>query len=393
MEIYNHKREAERLIIRIREHAQISERNKELMFIFRDDCFANNIGLPRIIKCLHVLKNVAVWLNKDFDKCATEDIKRLMAQIEVMDNYSPRTKVDYRGVIKKFFDWLPCKIRNLDISWIKTSFKKHNDKLPSELLNEEEVLKMINNTKNPRDRAIISSLYESGCRIGEFLKIKMKDLIFEKPGCIFMVNGKTGGRRIRVISSEPYILEWINKHPEKDNPESFVWLKNNGNEMLEYAAFCKALRVAARRAGIKKKVNPHNFRHARATYLASRFTEQQLKVFFGWTRGSDMASVYVHLSGKDVDDALLNVYGMSQDHEENRITKLKPVTCVMCHSQNEATNKCCKLCGMILDEDKRIEMQAKETQNGDINNLMNVLLKDKEVLALVTQKIKEIKTI
>ena len=206
-----------------------------------------------------------------------------------------------------------------------------------------------------------------------------------------MVNWKTGGRRIRVISSEPYILEWINKHPDKDNPEAFVWLRNNGNEMLEYPAFCKALRVAAIRAGIKKKVNPHNFRHARATYLASKFTEQQLKVFFGWTRASDMASVYVHLSGKDVDDALLNVYGLSQTTEKNRITKLKPITCLRCNTQNEVTNKFCKLCGSILDENKRIELQAKETQTEEINKVMDILFKDKEVLALIAQKIKELR--
>ncbi|MEK6850027.1 MAG: tyrosine-type recombinase/integrase [Nanoarchaeota archaeon] len=391
MEIYHHKRESERLLLTIGNSRTISPNNKLRMLEFRDDCLANNIGLARIVKCLHILKNVAVWLNKDFDICKTEDIKRLVAQIEVMENYSPRTKVDYRGIIKKFFNWLPNKVKDLDVSWIKTSFKKHNDKLPSELLTEEEVLQMINATKNPRDRAIISSLYESGCRIGEFLKIQMKDLIFEKPGCVFMVNGKTGGRRIRVISSEPYILEWINKHPDKDNPEAFVWLRNNGNEMLEYPAFCKALRVAAIRAGIKKKVNPHNFRHARATYLASKFTEQQLKVFFGWTRASDMASVYVHLSGKDVDDALLNVYGLSQTTEKNRITKLKPITCLRCNTQNEVTNKFCKLCGSILDENKRIELQAKETQTEEINKVMDILFKDKEVLALIAQKIKELR--
>ena len=391
MEIYHHKRESERLLLTIGNSRTISPNNKLRMLEFRDDCIANNIGLARIVKCLHILKNVAVWLNKDFDICKTEDIKRLVAQIEVMENYSPRTKVDYRGIIKKFFNWLPNKVKDLDVSWIKTSFKKHNDKLPSELLTEEEVLQMINATKNPRDRAIISSLYESGCRIGEFLKIQMKDLIFEKPGCVFMVNGKTGGRRIRVISSEPYILEWINKHPDKDNPEAFVWLRNNGNEMLEYPAFCKALRVAAIRAGIKKKVNPHNFRHARATYLASKFTEQQLKVFFGWTRASDMASVYVHLSGKDVDDALLNVYGLSQTTEKNRITKLKPITCLRCNTQNEVTNKFCKLCGSILDENKRIELQAKETQTEEINKVMDILFKDKEVLALIAQKIKELR--
>jgi hypothetical protein len=150
--------------------------------------------------------------------------------------------------------------------------------------------------------------------------------------------------------------------------------------------------MAARRAKVQKKINPHSFRHARATYLASRFTEQQLKVFFGWTRSSDMASVYVHLSGKDVDDALLDTYGIKKDLDENRISSLKPLICFMCNTQNEATNKFCKLCGAVLDEKLKNELLARETQNAEINKVMNVLFRDKDILALVAQKIREIKT-
>ncbi len=388
--IYHHKRDAERLFASIENNVQIPQNNRTLMFAFKDDCLANNIGLPRIVKCLHILKNISLWLKRDFGDCSTEDIKQLVAKIELMDNYSPRTKVDYRGVIKKFFRWTSQNGKKIDTSWIKTSFKKHNDKLPSELLTEEDILRMINASKSSRDRAIISSLYESGCRIGEFLKIRLKEMVFEKPGCLFIVSGKTGGRRIRLISSEPYLVEWINRHHDKDNPEAFLWTGNNKPDMLEYSALCKVLRVAAKRAGIKKRVNPHNFRHARATYLASRFTEQQLKVFFGWTRASDMASVYVHLSGRDVDEALLGLYGL-KEKESEKITKLKPVICMMCKANNESTNKCCRVCGSILDEETKYKITAKETDNEDLNRVMESLLKNKEVLALIAQKIKEVK--
>ena len=120
----------------------------------------------------------------------------------------------------------------------------HQQKLPSELLNEEDITAMINHTTSLRNRAIIMSLYESGCRIGEFLKMRIKDITFDKYGCLMDVTGKTGGRRIRIVVSSAYLMEWVNKHPDKDNPEAFLWLKNNSLEMLEYPAFCKVLRVA-----------------------------------------------------------------------------------------------------------------------------------------------------
>ena len=39
--------------------------------------------------------------------------------------------------------------------------------------------------------------------------------------------------------------------------------------------------------------------------MANYLTEAQMNVYFGWTQGSDMPGVYVHLSGRDIDDAIL----------------------------------------------------------------------------------------
>ncbi len=321
--IHNYEKSLEGITKRIELAEAITQQNKILITKFRNECFANNISLARIVRYMYCLRDLAIWIKKDFDKCNIDDIKSLIALIERMSNYSPRTKYEYRTTIKKFYKWLRQKDSPEEVAWISLNFKKNNDKLPSELLTEQNIMEMVKVSKSSRDRALIISLYESGCRVGEFLKMKMKDLIFEKPGCIFMVNGKTGGRRIRVISSEPYIIDWINKHPDNNNPNAFLWLENKSLDMLQYAAFCKVLRVHAKRAEIKKKVNPHNFRHARATYLANKFTEQQLKVFFGWTRSSDMASVYVHLSGKDVDSALLEAYGIEEASRESKINQAK----------------------------------------------------------------------
>lgn len=63
-------------------------------------------------------------------------------------------------------------------------------------------------------------------------------------------------------------------------------------------------------------MNPHNFRHSRATYLANFLTEAQMKEYFGWQQDSKMAGVHVHLSGRDVDNALLRVYGIENKNEK-----------------------------------------------------------------------------
>lgn len=44
-----------------------------------------------------------------------------------------------------------------------------------------------------------------------------------------------------------------------------------------------------------------------------------MKEFFGWVQASNMASIYVHLSGRDVDNALLKVYGIQNTKENKKV--------------------------------------------------------------------------
>lgn len=43
-----------------------------------------------------------------------------------------------------------------------------------------------------------------------------------------------------------------------------------------------------------------------------------MKELLGWVQGSEIASIYVHLSGKDVDNALLKLNGVHVEEEQSR---------------------------------------------------------------------------
>ena len=387
VEIYPYKKRLKSIEENIQNSDKISQENKDLIFEFRDDCFAYGIGLARVIRHFYCLRDMAIWLNKSFAESKTEDLKKLIAKIERMDKYKPRTKMEYKATLKKFYKFLKNEDNPEEVKWIKLSLKRHQEKLPTDLLIEQDITLMINNTRSPRDRAIIMALYESGCRIGEFIKIKMRDITFDKYGCFIDVTGKTGGRRIRLIISSTYLMDWINKHPDKENPDSFLWLKNNSLNMLEYPALCKVLRSAKNRSGIRKKVNPHNFRHSRATYLASKLTEQQLKVYLGWTRASKMASIYVHLSSKDVNDSLLGIYGIKTEESENIISNLIPIKCIKCNHDNESTNKFCKMCGLPLNQEEADEIIKADLERNQADEIMNKLMQDSEILKLIKKKL------
>ncbi|MEM2613605.1 MAG: hypothetical protein QXO15_05170 [Nitrososphaerota archaeon] len=60
----------------------------------------------------------------------------------------------------------------------------------------------------------------------------------------------------------------IYNHPLRENPDAPFWISigtRNRNSPLTYGAVRTLLKLLARKAGIKKRVYPHLFRHSRAT--------------------------------------------------------------------------------------------------------------------------------
>lgn len=292
----------------------ISPRNKEVILKFRDFCLSNGLHVNTIAKYMCYLPKMAIILNKDFGECNREDIQRLMAGIE-QGTDAERTKYDYKKMLKRFYKWLlgEDEIYPPQVRWIKCTLKNHHKMLPEDILTEEEIRRLIVASESMRDKALISMLYEGGFRIGEALPLRTKHIEFNSKYVRVTVpqEGKTGVRGVLLVNSTPYIANWIAHHPDRDNPEAYVWVSMGKKpRRLSYNSVRTMIIDLARKTNIRKRVNPHSFRHARATHLAKILTESQMKQYLGWTQGSKMAAVYVHLSGRDVDSKILEMHGI-----------------------------------------------------------------------------------
>jgi ribosomal protein L40E len=137
--------------------------------------------------------------------------------------------------------------------------------------------------------------------------------------------------------------------------------------------FSKIIKKAAEKAGIKKKVFPHILRHSRATFLANHLTEQQMNIYFGWVQGSDMPSIYVHLSGRDIESAVRAVYGLEEEEKKT----IKPAKCPRCGEINTPQARFCHKCGLILDEKERLRVQMDEARI--LPELMSKILESEEL--------------
>jgi integrase/recombinase XerD len=315
---------------------------------------AQNVGAVRQDKYVRILVLCAErYLNgRTFSSLTREDMIELISRIG-RSTLSEWSKHDYRVILKTFLTWAG---KEDEVKWIKATKPRM---LPNEILSEQEISELIDHAQNLRDKAFIACLYEGGFRISELGGLRMKDVEFDRYGAIAMVAGKTGMRRVRLIWSVPYLAQWLEAHPQRDDRTALIWVKMNG-EPLMYQAIRKQLQKIAKRAGIKKKVNPHNFRHSRSTHLASRLTESQMEEYLGWAQGSRMPSIYVHMSGRDLDGDLLKMYGLEDRHDDEPL-KLKMQECPHCRTVNTAGARICINCrkplevGEAMDRDKEME--------------------------------------
>lgn len=383
MGIHNYDRNIEAALDRLK-RAKIAKANYGFIIDYYNYLCARGMSKARINRYLQTLKLFGELSRKNFKRMEKKDLIALVGVIESRD-YTNWTKMTYKSMLKKFFMWLhDLEEPNDLVKWIKVSCKNIK-RMPSELLTQDEVKQLIIVCKNYRNRALVSMLYETGCRIGELGNLLIKHVSFDKYGGILMVDGKTGQRRVRIISSVPYLAQWLDNHPVR-RPDAPLWasLPPNDGRQLDYASICRIIRVLAKRAGITKRVNPHSFRHARATHLANKLTEAQMKEYFGWVQGSDMASVYIHLSGRDVDNALLRINGIEVEETKTE-DSMSLINCTRCNHSNAPTSTYCNKCGMLLDIKEAMDL---ERVNREKDEVMKLILSDPEIKKLAIERLK-----
>jgi len=137
-------------------------------------------------------------------------------------------------------------------------------------------------------------------------------------------------------------------------------------------------------------VNPRSFRHARASNLANVLTEAQTKEYLGWVGDSRMASTYVHLSGRNIDNALLKLNGIkTEDEVNNEEHKLRIKTCLRCQESNSPTSSFCSRCGCPLDVKTAMRLHEEESKT---DNIMDRLVEDPDFKELLLSKLKAMAT-
>jgi integrase/recombinase XerD len=176
--------------------------------------------------------------------------------------------------IKAFYKFLIIEKRVSDDPTLLIDAPRLGRKLPDTLdLHEiDALIASIDHAKleGPRNRAIIEVLYSSGLRVSELTNLKLSNLFLETG--FLRVVGKGNKERLVPIGSEAikyvniYLKEVRAQQKVKKGEEDIVFLNRNGSRLSRVMIFTIIKNITAR-AGLKKKVSPHTFRHSFATHL------------------------------------------------------------------------------------------------------------------------------
>jgi len=384
------------LAVRRVEKANISEKNKKAILEFREFCSLTGLSLSRTERYMQILKSWALIFKEDFDKATKEQVMDYVRVIQENERYSPWTKATYKSMLKRFYKWLKNTEDEFpaEVKWMKTVVKLSDRKLPAngDLLTEEEVKKLINLADHPRDKALISTLYESGARIGELATLQIGNVKVDEYGAILNVEGKTGARPIRIVSSFPYLATWMQNHPLKDDANAPLWINvgtKRHNLLMQYPNILYMLKMLFKKAGIQKRFNPHMFRHSRATFLADHLTEFQMNQYLGWVQGSGMPATYIHMSGKKIDGSILDLNGVKKE-ENHKESTMNPSICQKCDMINVHDAKFCTKCGGIMDIKAALEVDKEMKEKDKSHDLMSLLMQDKKFVEVLMSKAKEL---
>ncbi|MBN1244299.1 tyrosine-type recombinase/integrase [Candidatus Bathyarchaeota archaeon] len=387
----------ERAMKRLKTTPDVIEEDRHCILRLVEHLLAKGVGKSRVVKYINhliVVARIGLKINGEpIGQFNRTGIEKVVGRINTR-RYTEHTKHDYKIIIKKYFQWL----RGCDedaheyppeVAWIKTSFKKKR-LLPEALLTAEEFKKLVGATENLRDRALILSHYDGGFRIGETLSLRILNVSFDKYSAVVRVDGKTGPRRVRLTISTPALASWLSIHPFKNDPNAPLWVgvgTVGRGDPLSYDGARALLRRLAKKAGLKKRVYTHLMRHTRATELANILTEAQMKEHLGWVPGSDMPSTYVHLSGRDVDGAILKAHGITVDQETKAKVALILTKCPRCDQESSSDAQFCPKCGMVLNDKAALKLQEERNL---ADRIMTLLMKDSEVRKLLARKISEL---
>ena len=238
-----------------------------------------------------VLRFMNFYKPKAIKAIKKKDIDYFFEIVLAGENFSISSHRQCVSALKYFIEY--CDLPSLEPDDLKRP--KKSKKLPI-VLSKEEIIDLIQVTKNLKHRAIIGLLYSCGLRIGELLDLKISALDFDRN--LLRVNEGKGRKDRSVVMSEvlkPLIFNYLNTY----KPNIFIIEGRDGGP-YSATSVRQFLKKSCGYAGIKKQVTPHVLRHSYATHLMENGVDlRHIQLLLGHAK-PETTMIYTHVAHRDL---------------------------------------------------------------------------------------------
>jgi len=240
---------------------------------------------------LYAVEDFARYFGKSPDKLGNEHLRQYQLHLLRDCKLTVETIVGRIAALRFFF----VKVLRRPYREIDLVYPKRRERLPV-ILSEEEVARLIESACSSYHRVILMTLYGTGLRREELSRLKLTDVDSQRM-VIHVRQGK--GNKDRDVTLSPRLLEVLRAYWRWRKPKVYLFpslYRNRPEQPITSKTIWYAVREAARRAGIKKKVSPHTLRHSWATHLLERGTDlKTIQVLLGHV-DLEATTIYLHLS-------------------------------------------------------------------------------------------------
>jgi integrase/recombinase XerD len=240
---------------------------------------------------LYAVEEFARYFGKRPDKLSQEHLRQYQLHLVNDRKLTIGTIVGRISAIRFFF----VKVLRRPYREIDLVYPRRPERLPV-ILSEEEVARLIESASTAYHRVILMTLYGTGLRREELCRLKVSDVDSQRK-VIHVRQGK--GHKDRDVTLSPRLLEVLRAYWKWRRPKIYLfpsYQRKRSEQAISARTVYYAVREAARRAGIKKKVSPHLLRHSWATHLLERGTDlKTIQVLLGHF-DLEATTIYLHLS-------------------------------------------------------------------------------------------------
>jgi hypothetical protein len=283
-----------------------------------------------------------------------------------------------------------------NISKLRRSVEGDDIHPPTDIWTEEDELLFCKYCTSKREKALLRVARDTGFRVSDLVKIKIKDLVIKqmengsRTAEITIITTKTGRKATgRIYYSYSYLKEWLaNGHPFPNVPDAPIFCgtgkKNTGRRIQPHTiwkifdhykkvVFPKMLEdrtiepedVQKVKDLLKKPWNPHWRRHIAATEIGDKVKDPvKASKLLGLNPMGNTIKRYMHYSDADAIEALNAADGLVPVNSPNRKNKdlLKPKICPDCGENNRPDARICSKCKYALSRDHWIDNEQEQTK-------------------------------